>query len=73
MSVAELLDTARFLVDQEGNRKAVVLEYPAWEELLLLLEDLEDSAEMESLRAQEEDTVSWEEAKAELRAAGIDV
>jgi hypothetical protein len=40
MSVSEVLQQAQFLVDSEGNKKAVVFDYGLWEELLTLLEDL---------------------------------
>ena len=72
MGVLEQLQTTQFLVDAEGNRRAVVVEYPIWEELLTLLEDLEDAEEIRRLREAGEETLSWDEAKAELRATGID-
>ena len=73
MSVIELLRKAQFVVDASGNRKAVLLDYAAWEELLTLLEDWEDSDEIRRLREAGEQTISWEEAKAELRTEGVDV
>ena len=73
MSVAKLAETAQFLVDAGGIRKAVVLDYALWEELLTLLEDLEDAEEIRRLRMMKEETVPWESAKAELRREGIDV
>lgn len=72
MGALELLQTAQFLVDANGNRKAVVLDYVLWEELLLLLEDLEDAEEIRRLREAGEESVPWEQAKAELRGEGID-
>ncbi len=73
MSVTEILQTARFVVDADGNKKAVVLDLAAWEELLTVLEELEDAEEIRRLRESSEETVSWEHAKAELRAQGLDV
>jgi hypothetical protein len=73
MTVTELLETAQFLVDTKGKRKAVVLDYTVWEELLTLLEDLEDAEEIRRLRESGEETLSWEQAKAELHAEGVDV
>lgn len=67
MSVAALVETAQFVVDTTGKRKAVVLDYTLWEELLTLLEDMEDAEEIEMLRKTGEETVEWETAKAELR------
>jgi hypothetical protein len=73
MSVTELLQAVQFVVDNKGNKKAALLDYAVWEELLTLLEDLEDTAEIQRLREAEEETVPWEQAKAELREQGIDV
>ncbi len=65
MTVTELLEATQFLVDTDGKRKAVLFDYPAWEELLTLLEDLEDAEEIRRLRESGEETISWEQAKAE--------
>lgn len=73
MSVIELLDAAQFLVDASGNKKAVMLDFAVWEELLNLLENLEDAEEIRRLRETGEEAISWEQAKAELRGEGIDV
>jgi len=73
MSVTELLQAAQFLVDADGNKKAVMLNFAIWEELLTLLEDLEDAEEIHLLREAGEEAVPWEQAKAELRDEGIDV
>lgn len=73
MSVAELVKQARFVVDASGDRKAVVVDWATWEELLTLLEDLEDAEEIRQLRELKETTVEWQAAKQELRATGKDV
>ena len=73
MSVSDLLETAQFVVDANGNKKAVVLDYAVWEELLTLLEDTEDAAEIRRIREAGEEAIPWEQAKAELRAKGLDV
>ena len=73
MGVTELMQTAQFLVDTAGNKKAIVLDYAIWENLLILLEDLEDAEEIRRLRESGEETIPWEQAKAELRAGGVDV
>ncbi len=39
MQMTELIDAARFVVDSDGRRKAVVLDYEHWQELLELLEE----------------------------------
>jgi len=71
--VAELMRAVQFVVDANGNKKAVVIDYAAWEELLTLLEDLEDEEEARRLRELGEEAIPWEEAKAQLRAEGVDV
>jgi hypothetical protein len=72
MSVTELVRTAQFVVDAQGKKKAVVLDYNLWEELLTLLEDLDDTEEIRRLRESDEPYIPWEQAKAELRAGGLD-
>ena len=69
----ELSDAAEFVVDAQGRRKAVLLDYAVWKKLMDQIEDMEDSAEIEASRTSGEETVPWEEAKAELRAKGINV
>ncbi|MCY3669719.1 MAG: hypothetical protein OXH14_01385, partial [Alphaproteobacteria bacterium] len=67
------LQNAQFVTDADGNKTAVLLNYASWEELLTLLEDLEDAKEIKRSRASGEETIPWEQAKAELRSKGIDV
>lgn len=66
MSALEMLQTAEFVVDAQGNKKAALLDYKVWEELLTLLEDREDAEEIRRLRQAGEEALSWEQAKAEL-------
>jgi hypothetical protein len=73
MNVVEKLQETQFIVDAEGIKRAVILDYSVWEELLTLLEDAEDAEEIDQLRQAEEETIPWERAKAELRAEGVDV
>ena len=73
MSVAELLGNPQFVVDASGDKKSVVLDYAVWQELLAMLEDLEDAEEIGRLRETAEERIPWEQAKAELRAEGVDV
>jgi len=73
MTITELMQTVQFLVDTNGDKKAVVFDYAVWDELLTLLEDLEDAEDIRRLREAKEETVPWEQAKVELRSEGIDV
>ena len=73
MSVTELLQSAQFVVDAQGNRKAVMVDYAVWEEFVAMLEDLEDAREIKQLRMLKEESIPWGQAKDELRSTGIDV
>lgn len=72
-AIYDLLETAEFVVDADGHKKAVMLNFDVWEDLLNLLEDIDDSAEIEMMRNSDEHPIAWETAKAQLRAEGIDV
>ena len=43
MNATELLQNVQFVLDTDGNKTAVQIDYAAWEELLTLLEDIEDN------------------------------
>jgi hypothetical protein len=73
MSVIELLQTARFVVDADGNKQAVMVDYNVWEELLTLLEDWEDAQDIKRLRVLKEEAIPWGQAKDELKGKGVDV
>jgi hypothetical protein len=73
MNVIELLQKIQFLVDANGNKKAVVMDYEIWEALLTQLEDLEDAQEIQRLREAGETIIPWKQAKVELRSEGVDV
>jgi hypothetical protein len=73
MRMIELIDSARFVVDSEGEKKAVLLDYEHWLLLLELLEDAADLQEIDRVRNSDEEILPWEQAKEELRAQGVDV
>lgn len=73
MSSVEILQTAEFVVDNDGNKRAVLLDYKVWEGLVTLLENWEDAEEIRRLREAGEEVIPWEQAKADLRAEGIGV
>ncbi len=70
MQVNELIEKAQILVDSTGKKKAILLDYAFWEELL---EDLEDMEALDRTREAGSEYVPWEQAKAELQADGVDV
>ncbi len=71
--IHELLGNVDLVVDKKGQKKAVIIDYSTWEDFLDWIEVMEDSAEIEASRMSGEKTVSWEEAKVELRRKGINV
>jgi len=73
MSIQEIVESAQIVIDAHGTKKAVLLDFALWEEILELLEDLEDAAEIERLRREDEEEISWEQAKRELRNQGVNV
>jgi hypothetical protein len=73
MSIQEIVESAQIVIDANGTKKAILLDFALWEEILELLEDLEDAAEIERLRGADEEEISWEQAKTELRNQGINV
>lgn len=73
MNATEFLQNVQFVLDTDGNKTAVQIDYAAWEELLTLLEDMEDAEEISRSRSSDGEAIPWEDAKAELRAKGIHV
>ena len=73
MHMIELIDSARFVVDSEGQKKAVLLDYEHWRKLLDMLDDLADLQEIDRVRNIGEEALPWDRTKEELRAQGVDV
>lgn len=73
MYAFDVLDKAQFVVDARGARQAVLVDYRLWQEILTLLEDRENAEEIRGLRKAGEEAIPWDQAKAELRAEGLDV
>ncbi|MGJ3245831.1 MAG: hypothetical protein ACFE0I_07125 [Elainellaceae cyanobacterium] len=66
MNAIELSERVRYVVDSEGNQSAVMIGIDDWNRLLSLLEDIEDAEEIRRARAEDDETISWEQAKVEL-------
>ena len=71
--MVNIAERTQFVVNSKGQKTAVVLDYTLWEELMTILEDVEDAEELQQLQADEIETVSWEQAKRELRREGVHV
>ena len=70
MNATELLERVQFIVNAKGQQSAVLLSMQDWEQLLNILEDLEDAEEISRLKEEDEEEISWEQAKVEL---GLDI
>ena len=68
MQVNELIEKAQILVDSTGKKKAILLDYAFWEELL---EDLEDMEALDRSRKANGEYVSWGTSQSET-ASGRD-
>ena len=66
MTVAEILNSVKFVVDPNGQQSAVVVDIEVWEQIVTLLEDIEDAEEVKKARSLKEETVPWKTAKKDL-------
>ena len=60
----------KYIMNVKGKQTGVVLTVKEFNELIEAYEDLQDIAAYEKAKALGSDTISWEQAKAELRALG---
>ena len=73
MKTGEPVAKAQIVVDSTGERKAALIDYRTWEEILESLEDLADLREVNRIRESGEEPISLEQMEAELRAEGMDI
>ncbi|HNS62696.1 MAG TPA: hypothetical protein PKK96_16990 [Anaerolineales bacterium] len=66
MTIAEILETVRFVVNPSGQKSAVMVDLDVWEEIVTMLEDHEDAEEMKQAKMVREETVPWDVAKKDL-------
>ena len=67
MTIAEILNSVKIVVNPDGHQSAVVVDLDVWEQIVTLLEDAEDAEEMKQARAVKEETIPWKTAKKELK------
>jgi hypothetical protein len=72
MTVADILNSVKFVVNPDGHQSAVVVDLDVWEQIITLLEDTEDAEEIKQARAIKEETIPWKTAKKVLKL-GISV
>ncbi len=66
MTVADILNSVKFVIEPDGHQSAVVVEWDIWEQIVTLLEDAEDADEIKKARAVKEETIPWNIARKEL-------
>jgi PHD/YefM family antitoxin component YafN of YafNO toxin-antitoxin module len=61
-----------YLVDEQGNRKAVVLSISEWEQILDALEELDDIRAYDEAKGHSSEPVPFERAISEIRKGRSD-
>jgi len=67
MTIAEILNSVKFVVNPDGHQSAVVVDMDVWEQIVTLLEDAEDAEEIKQARSVKEESIPWKTAKKELK------
>ena len=57
----------QYLVDEEGNRKAVVVPISSWQQILEALEELDDIRAYDEAKRERSDPIPFEQAISEIR------
>jgi hypothetical protein len=68
MTVNEILASVQFVVDQEGKQTAVQIDLSVWETIQQMLEDIEDIADFEQAKQEDDETFAWEQVLHEYQA-----
>ena len=67
MTITDILNSVKFVVESDGHQSAVVVDMEIWEQIVTMLEDGEDAEEIKHARVIKEETISWKTAKKELK------
>ena len=59
----------KFIVDADGNRKAVIVPWEEWQEVLEALEELEDVRAYDEAKREPSDPIPFDQAVREIREA----
>lgn len=68
--ISDIKEKARTVIDSSGKKRAILIDYEIWSELM---EDLECMEAIDLVRESGEEYIPWEQAVAALRAQGINV
>ncbi|MFZ1042434.1 MAG: hypothetical protein WCA79_06600 [Anaerolineales bacterium] len=67
MTIADILNSIKFVVDPDGHQSAVMVDLDVWEQIVTLLEDTEDAEEIKKACGIREETIPWKAAKKDLK------
>jgi len=67
MTIADILNSIKFVVDPDGHQSAVMVDLDVWEQIVTLLEDTEDADEIKKARTVKEETIPWKVTKKDLK------
>lgn len=70
LRISDLKEKARTVIDSSGKKRAILIDYEIWSELI---EDLEYMEAIDLVRESGEEYIPWERAVEELRARGVNV
>ena len=62
----------QYLVDEKGNKKAVLLPYKVWQKVLAALEELEDIRLYDEAKKKPSDPVALDEALREIKEGSVE-
>ena len=68
MGITDILDSVQYVVDGKGQQTAVQLDLNAWKALQQLLETMEDMADIEQARLENDDLFDWEDIVSEYKS-----
>ncbi len=57
-----------YIVDENSNRKAVIIPFSEWENLIEEMEELEDIRAYDAAKSEEGDTIPFEQAVNEIKS-----
>ncbi|MCL4530846.1 MAG: hypothetical protein M1282_15730 [Chloroflexi bacterium] len=67
MTIADILNSIKLVIDPDGHQSAVMVDLDVWEQIVTLLEDIEDAEEIKKARAIKAETIPWKVAKKDLK------
>lgn len=62
----------QYLVDEEGNRKAVVVPISSWQQILEALDELDDIRAYDEAKREPSDPIPFEQAYSEIKEGMTD-